>query len=207
MAGRIVIVLTALGALFAAYWLALPVVRGWMLPDAGGARGILWVIGPPQALRFGACTVLSALTLPFLLRPLGRSWREADLRARGAALDPLAAHHVTRTALLIRGGLLFVIYGVCGLFYFVSYGVVFDRRIEFHSLLGTRSFEYGRIVALEHHAPEGGQVDRYAIAFDDESWGYFESDCEGLDDPQARAIAAHVAARTGQSWAEVSGRR
>lgn len=204
MAARIAIVLGALGALFGALWLALPVVRGWMLPEASTASGLLWVIGPPRALRFGACAVLAALTLPLLLRPLGRRWAAEDQRARPA---PAVERHVGRTALLIRGGLLFVVYAVCGAFYFVSHGEVRDGSIAFHSVLGTRAYGYAQIVSLEHQAPEGGQPDRYAIRFDDERWGYFDADCEGVDDGAARAIAAHVARRAGQVWLETSGNR
>jgi hypothetical protein len=195
VAARIAVVLVSLALVFGLYWLALGVVRGWMLPHAHDE--VLWVIGPAHVLRFGACAVFSALTLPFVLRPLGRRWREQDQRERGT---PIATHRTGQLALLIRGGLLFVVYAVCGLFYFASYGEVRDASITFHSPLGARTYAYDRITALHHFPPEGGQVDRYGIEFDDARWGYFDADCEGLDAAAALAIADHVSRHAGRSW-------
>lgn len=205
MIARIALVLGSLGALFGAFWIVLPIVRAWMLPEAGG--DLLWVIGPPTALRFGACTVLSALTLPFLLRPLGRRWREQDRAARGQPTDAVVERGISRPALLIRGGLLFVIYAIAGMFYFASHAEVRDATITFHSLLGARAYRYDQVVALQHQAPEGGQVDRYAMEFDDERWGYFDASCEGTTDGEIRAIAQHVSLRARQPWIETRGNR
>jgi hypothetical protein len=207
MAFRIVVVLLALGALFGGFWLVLPIIRNWLLPTAGGASGALWIIGPPRVLCFGACAGLWAITLPFLLRPLALAWRANDQRANGAPVAPMAVHHVGRLALLIRGGLLFALYAVCGVVYFVSYGEVMDRSITFHSLFGARTYGYEHVVSLEHQASEGGQDPRYAIALDDESWGYFDASCEGLSEADVSAIAAHLSERTGRSWVETYGHR
>lgn len=204
VAYRIGLVFAALGAAFGALWLVLPLVRAWMLPTAGG--DLLWVVGPPAALRFGACTILAAITLPFALRPLGGRWRERDLRERGAPLDPTVGGLKERLSTMIKGAILAVIYGVCGAFYFTSYGEVRDATLTFHSLLGARTYGYERIVSIEHQAPVGGQVDRYAIAFDNGAWGYFDASCEGTTEAAVRAIAAHVAQRSGRSWIETQRR-
>jgi hypothetical protein len=197
IAKRMVIALLTLGAVFGALWILLPAVRGLTLPAAvdGG-----WVIGPVRALRFGACTVLSALTVPFLLRPLGQEWRRRDLATRGAPLDPLPRG--SRAPLLVQGGLLFVVYALGAAFYFLSYTEVTPERITIHSPLGARAYGYGAITALERVARRGEET-KHAIHFDDDSWGYFGVDNEGLSPREVSAIAEHVARASGRSWVDV----
>jgi hypothetical protein len=194
-ATRIVIVLVALGMVFGAYWTLLPIVRAAMLPVADPAHGLLWVIGPAHALRFGAATILSALTLPIVLIPFRSRWRATP-----------TAMPVNSTALLIRGALLFGIYTFCGAFYFTAYVEVRTDTITLHSPLGARTYDYARAASLEHLPPAGGQPDRYAIRFDDDRWGYFDADDEGIDAATVLAIAAHVSQHTGRPWIEMTTR-
>lgn len=197
LAGRMAISLLALGAVFGLFWLALPILRTALQPVAppGG-----WVLGPPVALRFAACAVLSACSFPWMLRPLGRRWRERDLAERGAPLDPLAASPARKTGALIQGMLLLAVYGAGGAFYFTSYTEVLLDRIIVHGPLGARSHGYAEVSAMELQAPTGGQPERYALRFKDGRWAYFGSDAEGTTSDEISAIAAHLSARTGLSW-------
>lgn len=197
VAGRMAISFVALGAAFGLLWLALPLARAAMLPPAppGG-----WVLGPPVAFRFGASAVLTAFTLPLVLRPLGRRWRERDLAARGAPLDPLASAPRLRAKSLIQGALLLIVYLVSGAFYFASYTEVLADRFVDHSLFGTRGYDYHRVSALELQAPAGDQPERYALRFDDDGWAYFSTDQEGTTAEEIAEVAAHIAAHTGLPW-------
>jgi hypothetical protein len=202
-AGRMAVVLLALGATFGLAWVALPILRAALLPVAppGG-----WVLGPPLAFRFAACAVISACTLPFVLRPLGRRWRARDLAARGAPIDPLANAPGVRSARLVQGAILLVVYAIGGAFYFASHTEVLPDRIVIQTPLGARSYAYAQIAALEREAPVGGQPERYAMRFDDDRWGYFSTDAEGTTEAEIAAIAAHVSARAGLRWTDTERR-
>jgi hypothetical protein len=188
---RIAIVIALMVIVLGGYWVALPIVRAAMLPVADRAHGLLWVVGPATALRFGAATVLSAVTLPFVLLPFRERWR--------ASPTPMPSNHVS---LLIRGALFSVVYAIACAFYFTAYIEVRDSEMAFHGPLGTRRHRYDQIVALEHQPPVGGQPYRYAIHFDDDSWGYFDEDHEGVDASTVSAIADHVSRRVGRPWFE-----
>ncbi len=200
IAKRVAICLLTLGAVFFVYWTVLPLLRQLLLPapEPGG-----WVLGPAWVLRFGACTVLSALTLAILLRPIGKSWRQRDQEELSKPRDPFAGRPHARTALLIKGGLLFVVYLVTGAFYFMSYTEVTPSRLVIHGPLGARSYAYDQVAALERIAPVGGQPEKYAIRFDDGSWGYFSIRCEGNAPADIAAVATHVASRSGRAWVPV----
>lgn len=184
-----------LAVTFTGYWFALPIVRGWMLPEAGGASGILWVIGPAHVLVFGASAVLSSLTLPFVIRPLALHWQALDQQQNAPPLAANKGH-------LVQGLLLFAVYAFCGVAYFASHGEVRDASIAFTSILGTRTYDYAQIRRLEHQPPAGGQVDRYAIELDDGSWGYFDADCDELDAASTLAVADFVSRRSGLPWVQ-----
>jgi hypothetical protein len=198
---RVGIVLSVLGCVFFAFWFLLPTVRGLLLPEAEPGS---WIVGPHRALRFGACTIISAVTLPLALRPLQRGWRERDLATRGAPLDPLASRPGTRVGLLIKGGLLFVVYTVCAAFYWISYTRVSPDGIAVRSPLGTRSYSYSQIEALERAAPAAGEAEKYTIRFSDSSWAHFSADHEGTTALAIERIAAYVADRSGRRWARVA---
>lgn len=196
IAKRVAIALLTLGAVFGALWILLPVLVRLTLPDPGDP---FWVIGPPRALRFAACTVFSALTVPFLLRPLGQEWRKRDLATRGAPIDPLPRG--ARVSLLIQGGLLLAVYAMGAAFYFRSYMKV-AAQITVQSPLGARVHDYDAITALER-VTRPGEETKYAIHFDDGSWGYFGADYETMTPARVAAIADYVARQSNQRWVDV----
>lgn len=198
---RAVVALALLAAVFAAYWMALPVVRAGLQPVAAPGE---WVLGPAHALRFAACTVLSAMTVPVLLRAL---LRPPPPQTPDPARDLLERVPVVRSALLIKGSLLFAVYAVCGAFYLASYTVVGADRLAIHSPLGVRTYSYDQITALSLTPPRGGQAARYGMRFRDDRWGYFSADREGVSEADVAAVAAHVAARVGRGWPAASDAR
>ncbi|MEZ4390602.1 MAG: hypothetical protein R3A48_05860 [Polyangiales bacterium] len=191
---RAVVALAILAAVFAAYWGVLPLVRAWLQPVAAPGE---WVLGPARALRFGACTILSAMTAPLLLRAV---IRPPPPQAPDPARDLLERAPVLRSALLIKGALLFVVYAVCGAFYLTSYTEVGADRLAIHSPLGVRTYSYDHITALSLTPPRGGQPARYGMQFRDDRWGYFGADREGVSEADVAAVAAHIAARVGRGW-------
>jgi hypothetical protein len=55
------------------YWFILPAIQSLIIPNAPGGRNGPWVVRPVLAFHFGAAAVMSAVTLPFITRPLQRS--------------------------------------------------------------------------------------------------------------------------------------
>ncbi len=190
---RIPFVFVVLALVFGAWWVALPVIKGWTLP-APPLDG--WLLRPASVLRFGACTVLSAVTVPFVLRPLTMRWREED-RGRPAPRS--------RASLVFQASLLFVVYLATGAFYLLGWSSFSPDGISVCTPLGTRSHLYedvARLLVIPPGYQDGPNKPgpEFAIEFHDERWAYFGLHNEGASVEDVEAIARMVAELSGEAW-------
>lgn len=182
---------------FGALWVLLPIARVAFLPTVPAGS---WVLGPPRPFRFAACAVLCSLVMPFVFRPIGRRWINADIARRGAPMDPTSHRPQTRLGTMLKGGLLFVVYAFGGGLYVASSTEVHPDKLVVRSLFSTRTYAMTQIRALERNPPVGGQPERFVIRFDDRRVCNFTEEDEGASRAQVEAIAAHLAARTSLEW-------
>ncbi len=164
-----------------------------------------WLLRPAEVLRFGVCTVLSAVTVPFLLHPLHERWRDEDRAARRGGSGEVRPSRRSNGALLIKGGLLFLVYLVTGAFYLLSWSTYALEGIQVRTPLGTRTYTYDQVTQLLVIPP--GYRDgpskpgpEFAMELDDGRWAYFGLHSEGAEVEDLEAIARMVSRESGLEW-------
>src|SRR5262245_15623188 len=103
--GRACIALVILGAVGALYWFTLPAIQSFLIPSAPGGENGPWVVRPILAFHFGAVAVMTATTMPLIIRPLKKVWAREDA-ALGTRYDPLHNDPVRRVFMILAGLLL-----------------------------------------------------------------------------------------------------
>lgn len=209
---RLVITLAMLSGLAVGYWLLLPGIQSLIVPAAPGGANGPWVIRPILAFHFGAVAVLTAVTLPALLTPLQQRWSRLDAEA-GTRYDPFRDRPASRFGLLLKAGLLLVIYAASLLFYLFSWTTVGPGGIEQQLPWGRRSYTYQQVATLET-IPEGMRSEAlrqngpwYHLEFRDGLHTNWSLDNEGLTPDDLTAVTAYVSARTGLPWSRRSDAR
>lgn len=196
---RVTLFLTALAVVFAGLFFLLPWIQRLFLPSARPATDH-WVVRPHIAFRFCACAILSALSLPVLLRPVQKRWRAQDA-ASGTVYVPFQNRPFGKVGILISGSLLAVIYASALAFYLSSWTVVSTSGIESRAMWKRRSHSFDHVRSLDT-IPAGMRSDKsaqdgpwYCVSFDDGSSFTFSEDNEGCSDSDLVEIAEFISTK------------
>jgi hypothetical protein len=191
------VALAVFAAVFTTYYFLLPVFQVVFLPPPP-ANG--WLVRPIQAFHFCAAAAFSIFTMPLL-----GSW----MQRRGLAPAPTklpGKRSALPLILLVKGGLLVIVYVAAGVFYFSAYTSITDEEIEIQNLVNPRRYGMGDVVSLVE-IPEGFRVEArhqngpvLDLNFRDGTRSTMSLDCEGLTEEDLRAIRGMLAEKTGKPW-------
>lgn len=200
---RAVISLVLVAVFAGLYWIALPSLQARFLPDVPGGEDGPWIVRPILAMRFGAMAVMTAVTLPFAMRPLHRLWKQEDA-SRGTRLKPLRPW--TRLAVFIKGFLLLAIYGMALAFYLLSWLVISPEGIEQRLPWTTLRHSFDDIATLQT-IPEGERSERldengpwYSIQLKSGRVITVGLSNEGVTLEELQAMTDLVSEKAGQEW-------
>ena len=202
---RIAIVLTIVAALGIANWFALPAIQRFFIPRSPDAIHGPWIVRPITAFRFCAMAVLSGVTYPFIYSRLQKRWSREDAES-GEFSEPPAWQSATRTWLLARAALLFVIYLAGLLFYLLSWSKVGPDGIESHLPWTVHRHSFEEVVALET-IPQGQRSESitqngpwFRIKFQRGNSLDLSLENEGMTEEELDAVTSYIAKRSGRQW-------
>jgi hypothetical protein len=196
----------AVGA-FTAWYLLLPWLQAWVLPESRGGDVGPWVIRPIAALHYCACAILTALSLAVLLRYFARRWRVQDAAA-GSRYNPYRDRPFAKARILLASAVLAVVYGAALVYFLLSWTVVDAAGITERLPWRSRTHSYDEIRLLEivskhtrnHQSGLIGDGPWHRIEFQDGLSLVFGPDNEGCNEVEASKIAKYVAGRSKQIW-------
>ncbi len=201
-AGRSAIFLVLLAAVFAVWFFLLPWIQAVILPTATGGTSGPWVVRPIIAVRFCACAILAAASMPLLLWRFGKRWHAQDVAA-GTRYDVRPGH---KASVLIKGSILGLIYAGALLLYLFSWTIVGPSGIEQRMPWSHKEHSFDQIASLEM-IPDGMRSDElvkngpwFNVVFTDGRSFAFGHDNEGCAVTDMSAIATYIAEQSGQSW-------
>jgi hypothetical protein len=189
----------------AGYWFILPALQSQIIPNAPGGAAGPWVVRPILAFHAGAAAVLACLTVPLILGPVQKQWKREDA-ALSTRYDPFRGQPAARAAIMIKGGLLFLIYGCAFAFYLFSWTIIGPDGVEERLPWGKRKHAFQDINSLEA-IPDGQRSDSiaqngpwYSLTFQRGGSITLSHDNEGTTPAELTAMTSHIAKRSGLVW-------
>lgn len=199
------IVFVAVTLLFIACFLALPSIQKRVSPAVpGGAMGP-WLIRPEWTFRIGVSALVSALSIPLLMRPLHRLWIEQDA-ALGGSHNPLGGPPGKRLGIYLRAGLTAVACAISLFAYFGTWVIIGPDYLEHRLFWRVTKFHYGYVRALE--IPDirrsnlfiGEEGASYKIQLTTGQVIFIGMDNEGMTRDELAAIGAFLEGKTKKKW-------
>jgi hypothetical protein len=206
-AGRMAIVFAFLVGIFAVWYFVLPAIRALFSPTASGGDQGPWVVWPIIAIRFCACAVLTAVSVPLAMQPLRRRWLAQDIAA-GSCYDPYRKQPFRKACVYLAGSALLVIYGAALVFYVSWWDIVGPAGITEHGPFGSKTHSFDQIRSLEVVSKRMRRDDDHLVGdgpwhrvefIDGRSYA-FGRDNEGWSEAEESAIAEYIAEKSKQTW-------
>jgi hypothetical protein len=189
----------------ACYWFMLTGIQALIIPNAPGGPNGPWVVRPILAYHFCAMAVMTAVTVPFIIRPLQRVWTHEDA-ALGAQHDPIHGRPRMRVLFFVKGFLLLAVYAAGLVFYLFSWTIIGPEGIEEKLPWTTLKHSFRDIGSLET-IPDGQRSESlrqdgpwYCINLKSGRSIDLSDGNEGCTRDELSAMTTFIADRSGLAW-------